>query len=308
MQLDLNLLAALDALLEEGSVGGAANRMHVTSPAMSRTLGRIRDATGDDILVRTGRHMTITPYAQSLREEVHALVAQAQALMAPRGALDLAGLQRTFTLQCHDAITSALAVPLLQRLQRQAPEVTLRWLPEAAVDTNDLRLGRIDLEIGAQAPTLADVQHEVLGEVPLVVAMRAKHPMAGQRLTVKRYAAAVHVTVSRRGRLRDPVDELLAQAWERRRVVASLPTSTLALQYVSQSDALVVVPDRACAAIITALKLRTTTLPFNLPRVPVVAAWHRRYERDPAHAWLREQVREAAAEQLTAGPAARSPP
>src|SRR5690242_9139367 len=108
MQLDLNLLAALDALLEEGSVAGAADRMHVTSPAMSRTLGRIRKATKDQILVRTGRTMTPTPYALAVRAEVHRLVQQAHAVLAPASALDLGTLGRTFTLQWHDAVTSAV--------------------------------------------------------------------------------------------------------------------------------------------------------------------------------------------------------
>src|SRR5919199_290295 len=109
MQLDLNLLTALDALLEEGSVTGAAERLRLSAPAVSRTLGRIRRLTGDDILVRTGRTMTPTPYALAVREQVGDLVRQANAVLAPRRELDLATLTRTFTLRCHDAIATMLA-------------------------------------------------------------------------------------------------------------------------------------------------------------------------------------------------------
>lgn len=121
MQLDLNLLTALDALLEEGSVTGAAARLHVTAPAMSRSLGRIRKATGDQILVRAGRNMLPTPRALAMRAEVHALVQQAHRLLSARQELDLAALDRVFTVRWHDALTSACGTALTAAVHRQAP-------------------------------------------------------------------------------------------------------------------------------------------------------------------------------------------
>ncbi|MFE3939349.1 LysR family transcriptional regulator, partial [Streptomyces goshikiensis] len=107
MQLDLNLLTALDALLEEGSVAGAADRLHVTAPAMSRSLGRIRKATGDQILVRTGRSMVPTTRALAMRAEVHALVQAAHRLLSAQQEIDLASLERVFTVRWHDTLTAA---------------------------------------------------------------------------------------------------------------------------------------------------------------------------------------------------------
>ena len=135
MQLDLNLLTVLDALLEEGSVLGAADRLRLSSPAVSRSLGRIRRLTGDDILVRTGRSMTPTPYALAVREQVGELVRQARDVLAPSRELDLAALGRTFTLQCHDALATSLAPPLLSAIAESAPGVRLRFLAESAFDT-----------------------------------------------------------------------------------------------------------------------------------------------------------------------------
>jgi len=148
VQLDLNLLTALDALLEEGSVAGAAERLHLSAPAMSRTLGRIRRATGDQILVRTGRTMTPTPHAIAMRGEVHDLVQRAASVLEPESELDLGTLKRTFTLRSHDAVTSAIGPALLIAIQQQAPGVAIRLLAEASVDTNELRHGQVDLEIG----------------------------------------------------------------------------------------------------------------------------------------------------------------
>src|SRR3569833_2078633 len=128
VHLDLNLLTALDALLEEGSVAGAAQRLHVTAPAMSRTLGRIRHATKDQILVRTGREMLPTPYAMGIRAEVHRLVQQAHAVLAPEREVDLSTLERVFTVEWHDAATVAICPALLADVRSRAPGERLRVL------------------------------------------------------------------------------------------------------------------------------------------------------------------------------------
>lgn len=290
MQLDLNLLTALDALLEEASVAAAAERLHLSAPAMSRTLGRIRRTTGDQILVRTGRTMIPTPHALAIRAQVHELVRQAQAVLAPERELDLATLDRIFTITCHDALTTAMAPALLAAIRAQAPSVRVRLLAEASTDTPDLRRGEVDLEIGSAAPGLAEVRSETVVHDDLVVVVSADHALAGGELTAQRYAQAAHVTVSRRGRLRDPIDDALAALGLARQVVASTPTSTAALSVVREGTVVVTAPRRTCQPIIVALGLRTRPLPFTCPQVPIVCAWHQRYEDDRAHRWLRQQV------------------
>jgi DNA-binding transcriptional LysR family regulator len=291
MQLDLNLLTAFDALLEEGSVAGAAERLHLSAPAMSRTLGRIRRVTGDQILVRTGRTMTPTPYALSVRQQVHTLVQQAEAVLTPARELDLTTLKRTFTLLCHDAVTTAAGTGFLEKVQAQAPGVSLRLLPEAATDTNDLRHRQVDLEVGSATPALPEVSYERIGHDPLVLVMRAGHPLARGKLSVDRFAAANHVIVSRRGRLQDPIDEALAKHKLKRRVVGTAPTSTAALYFVRSSDVVVAAPAHFARPMVDALDLRTKPLPFDLPPVPIIMAWHQRYDTDRGHMWLRNGVR-----------------
>ncbi|MTD55240.1 LysR family transcriptional regulator [Amycolatopsis pithecellobii] len=293
MQLDLNLLTALDALLEEGSVAGAADRLHLTAPAMSRALGRIRRATGDQILVRTGRTMTPTPHALAIRGKVHALVQQAHAVLTPDRELDLATLDRTFTLRWHDAVTTAVGPTVLATVQEQAPGVRLRLLAEADADTNDLRHGQVDLELGADDPLIPDVHAETAADDRLVVAIRPEHPLAKRKLTLARYAGADHLTVSRRGRLRDPIDDVLHEHGTARRVVAAVPTLTAALHFVQQNDILVTVPENTSRALLTETGLEIRPVPLELPPVPLILAWHRRYDTDPAHAWLRDLVRTA---------------
>ncbi|MUN38621.1 LysR family transcriptional regulator [Actinomadura litoris] len=295
MHLDLNLLTALDALLEENSVAAAAERLNLSAPAMSRTLGRIRRVTGDQILVRTGRTMIPTPHALAIRAEVHDLVQRARGVLEPERELDLANLSRVFTVRGHDAVMTAIAPDLLGTVRERAPGVAVRLLGEAAGDTSDLRHGRVDLEIGAAEPDPPEITHVTVGHDRLVAVLGPGHPAGEGELTPARFAGADHVLVSRRGRLRDPVDRVLEERGLRRRVVASVPTSTAALYLVARSELVVAVPERMCRPTLRVLGLRTRPLPFDLPPVPIVLAWHQRYDNDRAHAWLRASIREALA-------------
>ncbi|MFG2134003.1 LysR family transcriptional regulator [Streptomyces sp. NPDC048751] len=296
MQLDLNLLAALDALLEEGSVAGAAERLHVTAPAMSRSLGRIRRTTGDQILVRTGRTMTPTPYAISVREQVHELLQQVQGVLAPSRELDLTTLDRTFTLRWHDALVALSGPALLTAVRKQAPGVRLRFIAESSTDTPELRRGEIDLEANANRPTAPDIRAERVAETQHVIVVRRGHPLTRVKaVTAARYAAAEHITVSRRGRLGNALDDALARLGLTRRVVATAPTEGAAFEFVRGSDLLVTAPESTTRAAATVLGLTLLPLPVDLPPAAVYLSWHQRYDTDPAHVWLRDLARTALA-------------
>lgn len=297
MHADLNLLTVLDALLEEGSVMGAAQRLHLSSPAVSRTLGRIRKVTGDDILVRTGHTMTPTPYALGIAEEVHRLVREANAVLSPSRELDLASLDRTFTVQCHDALASSLVPALVGRIAEQAPGVRLRVLAEHSADTDDLRHGRVDLELGGGTPDLPEFRSETLGTDVLAVVMRAGHPCE-DGLDLAAYAAQPHVLISRRGRLTAPIDAVLEAEGLHRRVIATVATVHAALQIAAASDALVTTAPVLCRPLIDAFGLVTRPLPAERAEAVVNCNWHQRYDSDLAHAWLRDQVRATLAEVL----------
>ncbi|MFD8020430.1 LysR family transcriptional regulator [Streptomyces lavendulae] len=288
MQLDLNLLTALDALLEEGSVAGAAARLHVTPPAMSRSLGRIRKATGDQILVRTGRSMVPTTRALAMRAQVHALVQQAHQLLSAQQELDLAALDRVFTVRWHDALTAACGTALIAAVHRRAPGVRLRLSAEPGTDDAELRRGEVDLESSAGTPALPDIRHRLVGRDRLVVAVRPGHPLTEGPLSLERYAAAEHLTVSRRGNLRDPIDDALTTHGLERRVAAAGPTAAFALQLALETDLVVTLPDAVTRTAREQLGLATLPLPVPLPDVPLYLLWHQRYDDDRAHTWLRD--------------------
>ncbi len=133
---------------------------------------------------------------------------------------------------------------------------------------------------------------------------RPAHPLAAGELTPERFAGAAHVTVSRRGRLRDALDDTMADRGLRRRVVASLPTSAATLALAARADVVTVVAEQLCRPTIADLALRTAPLPFPMPPVPAIVAWHRRYDTEPAHAWLRGQVLDTLRALLTPSPTA----
>ncbi|MEV7583760.1 LysR family transcriptional regulator [Streptomyces erythrochromogenes] len=307
MQLDLNLLTALDALLEEGSVAGAAARLHVTAPAMSRSLGRIRKATGDEILVRTGRTMVPTTRALAMRAQVHALVEQAHHLLSAQQELDLASLERVFTVRWHDALTAACGAALVTAVRSRAPGVRLRLPAEPGSDDAELRRGEVDLASSAGAPALPDIRHRLVGRDRLVVAVRPGHPLTEGPLSPERYAAAEHLTVSRRGSLRDPIDDALAARGLERRVAAAGPTTAFALQLALDSDLVVTLPDAVTRTARKRLGLVALQPPLPLPDVPLHLLWHRRYDDDRAHTWLRETAAETV-RALFAPPAASPRP
>src|SRR5262245_14320110 len=143
---DFNLLEALDALLAESSVTGAARRLGLSASAMSRTLTRLRSATGDALLVRAGRRLVPTPRAADIRDHVHALAREVRTVLRPQtGGHDIAAIERTFTIRANEGFIERFAAPLVIAITSVAPRVRLRFAPKPEKDPTPLREGEIDL-------------------------------------------------------------------------------------------------------------------------------------------------------------------
>jgi len=291
--MDLNLLVALDALLAEGSVAGAARRMNLSAPAMSRTLARIRDAVGDPVLVRAGRRLVPTPRAIELRDRVRAVVEDAQALLRPEGTADLAALERTFTIRTSDYAAGVFGAGLAVAVARQAPGITLRFADQDKEDVNALREGRIDLDIGVLGgETGPEIRVQTLLQDRFVGVVRDGHPLLQGEMTAERFAAATHIGASRRGRTRGPIDDALDRQGLSRRVTLVMPSFYAALLTAASSDIVAALP-RALVVRATALGLavRAFELPVAVPAVTVVQSWHPRFAKDAGHRWLRQLVK-----------------
>ncbi|MGW4241608.1 LysR family transcriptional regulator [Nocardia sp. NPDC004722] len=290
--LDLNLLVTLDALLTEHSVTGAAERLRLSEPAVSRALGRIRRSIGDPILVRAGRVMVPTPHALAIEPEVRDLVERMQRLFSAARTADVRTVTRDLTVLAHYAMAAVFGPTLVERAAAEAPGITLRFLNEGHTDTPMLRDGQADLEMGIIGDRAPEIHIAPVFEDRMVGTARADHPLLrGNTIRLADYVTARHLAASRRGRLTGPIDDALAQRGLRREVTASVAGITGSLFFLRNSDLLGNIP--ACARpMAEQLGLTTFDLPVETPPLPYALAWHPRNEADPAHTWLRETLRD----------------
>lgn len=293
MQLpDLNLLIALDALLEEGSVVGAAQRMHLSAPAMSRTLARIRETVGDPILVKVGRRMVPTPRAVALREQVRQSVEAAVRLLQPTQEVDLATLERQFNLHANDTFTGAFGGLLLEHVRREAPHSVLRFQPESDTEDDVLHDGKVDLYISAMRQMGAEIRVQPLFTTTFVGLAREDHPIFDDEITPGQFASYDQISVSRRGRTSGPIDTALATLGLKRTVSLVVPTFHSAVFALSSSDLILPLPEHVVSTVRKmGVRARPFALPIPLETVVIVQAWHPRFQHDPAHQWLRRVIR-----------------
>ena len=310
---DLNLLAALDALLTDGTVAGAARRLGLSSSAMSRTLARLRDATGDQLLVRAGRGMVPTPRALELREQVQSLSRDARAVLRPApAAVDVRTARRTITLRANDGFVEAFGAPLVLAVAAEAAGVRLHFVAKTDKDARPLREGPIDLEIGVLGETGPEIRTQALFRDRFVGVVHKGHPLlADDEITPVRYAAFGHVVASRHGRAGGPVDDALAALGLARNVVAVVPGFRAALSIASASDLVALVT----ASFLQVLdldsvgghaKIDSFELPVATQPILVSQMWHPRLDADPVHRWFRDLVVQVCKRQRNAGRATRS--
>nr|WP_026191124.1 LysR family transcriptional regulator [Methylosinus sp. LW4] len=288
--MDLNLLVALEAMLAEGGVTGAAARLNKSVPAMSRTLARLRKALDDPLFVRAGRDFVPTARALDLRPRLGPLIAEARMLLRPE-AFDAARLERRFVIRCGDDLAGALG-PLSARMLAEAPGVSIVLAPEGEEGVADLRDGRVDIDLGAPGALGPEALTQTLLRDRYIGAARAASPLFGARIDAARYAAAEHVSASRRGLAHGPIDRALATLGLERRVRLTVASSGAALVAAGASDLVASVPRLAArAAIARGAELRLFDLPVATPELTIAASWHPRQQADPAHRWLRERLR-----------------
>lgn len=288
---DLNLLATLDVLLVEGSVVRAAKRLQLSASAMSRTLARLREATGDPLLVRAGRGLVPSPRAIELRERVARLVQDANAVLSPTEAIDLEQLARTFTLRTSEGFVETFGPGILERVGAEAPNVRLRFVQKPHKDSAALREGNVDLETGVVDKTTGpEVRAQALFRDRLVGVVRSGHPLSKGPVTATRYASGKHISVSRGAPGTDPIDETLAELGIGREVVAYLEGGfAAALALARASQLIVAVPEHHTAKLRNGM--HSFALPFTMPEFTVSLLWHPRFDADVAHRWLRTCVR-----------------
>lgn len=286
---DFNLLLTMDAVLTEGSVVRAARRLRLSPSAMSRALARLRETTGDPLLVRAGRGLVPTPRAMELKDRVAVLVQQTEAVLRPGATPDLRRVVRTFTVRASEGFVENFGLPLLRRVSLEAPGIRLCFVPKPDKESAPLREGTVDLETGVMAGTTGpEVRVRALFTDRFVGVVRMGHPLAEGKITAARYSEGQHISVSRRGLAKGLIDEALQPLGLEREIFTSVGGFSTALALARESDLIASVPERHTGCLRDGL--HTFALPVSMPPITVSMLWHPRLHADPVHRWLRETM------------------
>jgi DNA-binding transcriptional LysR family regulator len=290
---DLNLLVSLDALLTERNVTRAGRRMNLSQSAMSGALGRLRGVFQDQLLVVVGRRMILTPLAQDLVQPLRDVLLQVQSTVANKPRFDAASSERHFSIAVSDYVMSVLIVDLLRHVKVEAPQITFELRPVGRRATEDLDGGELDFLI---APEYLAAVHptEVLFEDSHTCLAWNRNRRVGSSISLEEYLRLGHVIV----RVGEPGfvnhdERALRRLNHKRTVEVVTPAFDLAPQLVVGTDRIATVPTRLACKYAQFLPLKLLPLPINVPPLVEKLQWHRAHSQDPAHLWLRGQLRDA---------------
>lgn len=292
-RIDLNLLVVFEAIVAEASVSRAARRLHLSQPALSHALGRLREAFGDPILVRQGRAMEATPVALAALPEVRAILAQVGRLLSHGGRFDPATSERSVHIGASDHAAVTVLARVLPRIRLEAPSLRLRVLHAGRSDAPALlRSGQLDLALGVFNTLTADLQSVPLLEEHYLCAVargRGIRPPA----TVVSYLAAEHLNVLVQGDALGLIDEALAVRGQARRIVLTVPHFAAAPALLAGSNMVYTGPESLLRRTGVASTLRIAAAPIELPPFRTQLAWSQRTEQDEGLRWLRDCITQA---------------
>jgi len=292
--IDLNLLVVLEALIEQRSVTRAAALANMSQPAMSRALGRLRALLGDPILARGAAGLVPTPKALALHPKLKNVLADIRGLVAD-APFDPGALAGSFAMAATDHQTIMLLPRVMARLSRQAPGLDVTVVPLVAGAIPKLQDGAIDLGFGIAEAAPPRLLLEPLYRDRFVTLMRSGHPAEGA-WSLERFVALEHVLVTVMGDGRGAVDDALLRIGRTRRIALRLPHFYAAISVVARTDLVVTLPASLADQYSESFGLTAREPPIALPQFTTVTLWSEVLDREPGHRWIRNLVREAAAE------------
>lgn len=288
LRMDLNLFRVLDAIYSQGGISAAARALHLTQPAITHSLNRLRELFGDPLFVRQGNRMVPTDKTRTVMAEVQLHLKGLQDTTRMQPAFRAGDLDREFSVGFRDVLESIAFPPLLTRLGTLAPNARLvsRRIAAGELD-RELGAGALDLVIDRRLPAGPRLVSEHLLDESLVVVMRRRHPLAAGTLRKADYLAARHVAVSPLGEA-VPLDVLLSQDGRPRRIQLVCQHYFSACQVAAATDLLLTMPSSYATNFAQLLPIAARPLPIKLKPIPILAYWHQSKEHDRGHEWFRQ--------------------
>lgn len=289
-RIDLNLLTSLHVLLDACNVTRAAERLHLSQPALSAQLRQLREIFADPLLVPAARGMTRTVLADTLIAPLREVLQELERLLAVHRAFDPATAELTVRVLSSDLIHHVISVPLIARLRGVAPGIRIALLPlRPGKQAEQLANGEADVALLVSQALPEQAHRQTLYDERFACVMRPGHPLARGRLSLARFCRYDHVLISTdSGGFHGVVDDVLRTLGQRRHVVTSLPSFLMLPSLLTQSDLLCTVPRRITDGWRDRLAVRTP--PCEVPGFTVAMGWHSRSEADPAQRWIRAQI------------------
>jgi DNA-binding transcriptional LysR family regulator len=299
--IDLSLLQIVEAIDRLGSLGAAADELHLSQPAVSHALGRIRTIVGDRLFVRHARGMSPTPEGERLARSARRIQAFVREELSAGESFEPLRLKRLFTFCMSDVGEMVFLPPLLDRVRRDAPNVDIRSvsLPPRRLEER-LEEGSVDLAIGYFPDlTAAGIETQPLFERDFSCLVSRNHPRATPaRWSIETFMAEPHLVVSPEGRVEELFERLLRERRLTRRVLLSVPHTFAMPAVVSNSDLIATVSRSVASEFQKYPNLRILSLPMPSPRIRIAQYWSARFAQDPAITWLRTLIQEIFQEKI----------
>lgn len=290
-RVDLNLLVVLDAIYTEGGLTRAGERLHITQPAVSHALGRLRSLLGDPLFVRQGHAMVATPFTRGLIQPLRNALRGMEITLNEARRFDPAVAEKRFTLGCRDALELRVLPQLMGNLSQTAPEVEVATVHFRRRDMEaDLFNGELDMVTDSLLPRSANIHHTRMSRDQLAVLARQGHPALQPELGLDGYLQQKHILVTSRRTGPGLEDHELSRHGLRRRVALRCQHYFAASRVVSETDLLLTMPARLAQLIQRSGGYDVAPFPLAMPAQDLFLCWHSNVDSDPANRWLREQI------------------
>jgi len=289
-KIDLNLFFVLKAVYEEESITAAAKALHLTQPAVSHAMSRLRDKFDDELFVRHSRRMVPTPLCQSIIQPIKEALAHLESTLADPIDFDISRYKREIRLGLRDILESTFLPALIPELLQNAANITVtsRRVTRPELETA-LTNKELDIVIDALVPTGPDIRSTLVCDEHFVLICAKEHPILKDK-TLANYVSASHVLVTLKDSRLDTVDLALAKQNATRQFALQCEHYFAAASVVSKSDLLLTVPSRYAQQITSSLPVAVTTLPFDVPLMPIHMYWHKQADEDLVNKWMREKL------------------
>ena len=289
--LDLNLLVALKALLEEKHVSRAAERIGLSQPAMSRALGRLRKVLKDPLLVKGATGFTLTPRAIDLFSPLQIIFSEINQIVLPT-AIEPSLMQGEIIIASRDHELTTILPKAINYISEHAPGLSFRFIQPKGDDLSLLERQEADFITCGAENSSGTLHRHVLYQEEFICLVSSKNPLSKKELTLKKFLEMKHCLVSTTGYGPGMVDDVLAKKGLKRKIIVRVPYFLAVSYIVNDSDFIVTIPKRLGKIMAQDNNLTLLTPPIQIPKFNVYLYWHTRNQNNPVHQWVRKVIRD----------------